>query len=464
MKSIDKKKQVLVIAGEFPPIKTIGRIRTAKFVQHLRNQGWNPIVLTIETTPSTYDKSLEDEIPRDTPVYRTTKVDLEQLIVKTLKSLKSPPNQESTSQTISSQSEAQPISTSASYKQILKDKLIYHAKNILKYLIYIPDDYNLWALTSLTTARKICKEHNISIVYTSLPPFSACYLGYRIKKEFDIPWVVDYRDLWYGDVLREWLPSWRQRLELLIEKFLIQKADAIISVSEQKTEYLKKLIPKTSATWITITNGYDSDIFEPLLEKPRKTNQYINFVYTGRLFKNRKGYAFAEALGQLCEETPELKNQVRIHILGGVSPEIQLRYDKLLTEYNIPELYNFTGDISYQEAMEAQINADYLLLIVDTGATSDGVIPGKLFEYIASRRPIFALTDPGATKEIIEKSRAGVVVPAESVAECKTELKKLLNHAVPEQMYLDDAYLAQFDRKELTQRLANLFDSLSIQR
>ncbi len=88
MKSTAPKKHVLVIAGEFPPIKTIGRIRTAKFVQHLQNEGWNPVVLTIETTPSTYDKSLEDEIPTDIPVYRTRKIDLEQLIVSALKPAK----------------------------------------------------------------------------------------------------------------------------------------------------------------------------------------------------------------------------------------------------------------------------------------------------------------------------------------------------------------------------------------
>jgi glycosyltransferase involved in cell wall biosynthesis len=464
MKSTAPKKHVLVIAGEFPPIKTIGRIRTAKFVQHLQNEGWNPVVLTIETTPSTYDKSLEDEIPTDIPVYRTRKIDLEQLIVSALKPAKYLKNQETPHKDINPQTENNQTTFPPTYKQLVKDKLISNFKNLLKFLIYIPDDYNFWALTSQKTAEKICKEHEISIVYTSLPPFSACILGYRIKTKFDIPWVVDYRDLWFGDVLREWLPTWRQKLELRIEKYFISKADAIISVSEQKTEYLKKLLPKVNTNWLTITNGYDTDIFEPLLAKPRKSNHYLNFVYTGRLFKNRRGYAFAEALGQLCQEMPELINQVRVHILGGVSPEIQHHYNELLTHYQITELYNFTGDISYQEAMEAQINTDYLLLIVDTGATSDGVIPGKLFEYIASRRPIFALTNPGATQEIIEKSRAGVVVPAESVEACKAELKKLLNSDIPDQLDLDEAYLSQFDRKQLTKRLADLFDNLLSQR
>ncbi len=110
--------------------------------------------------------------------------------------------------------------------------------------------------------------------------------------------------------------------------------------------------------------------------------------------------------------------------------------------------------------MQAQVNADYLLLIVDTGATSDGVIPGKLFEYIASQRPIFALTDPGATSDIIKKAKAGLVVPAESVDACYTELKALLAKPVPETVHRDETYLAQFDRKQLSRRLAELFNQL----
>lgn len=461
MKSQIKNKHVLVIAGEFPPIKTIGRIRTAKFVQHLQNEGWTPIVLTIETTPSTYDAALVSEIPDGILVFRTIRTDIEQLLVNLFKPSTERQNQTHIASDTNQQSKDSNVSIFIEFKLILKGKIIYFFKSILKYLIYIPDNYNLWAFQSYKVAEKICRDYDIKIVYTSLPPFSACYLGYKVKSKFNIPWVVDYRDLWFGDVLREWLPTWRQKLELIIEKHLIQKSDLIISVSEQKTEFLKKMLSKTSADWATITNGYDTDIFEPLLANPRKVNQYINFVYTGRLFKNRRGYAFAEALGQLCQETPELKNKVRVHIVGGVSPEIQLRYNEILSQYDITYLYNFTGDIGYQEAMNAQINTDYLLLIVDTGATSDGVIPGKLFEYIASRRPIFALTDPGATQEIIEKSKAGIVVPAESVSECKIELRKLLNKPVPEKLELDETYLSQFERKHLTKRLAALFESLT---
>jgi len=456
-------KKVLIVAGEFPPIKTIGRIRTAKFTQHLRNYGWTPIILSIEPTAETYDSSLENEIATGIQVYRVPKPDIEKFLVNKIKKIlgKTEKNKAlHTSATITDLKLHPTNHENQGSSNKLFNACLNLFKNLLKYIIYLPDDYNVWAYNANKIADQICKEHNISIVYTSLPPFSACHIGYKIKKKHNIPWVVDYRDLWYGDVLREWIPLVRQKLELILEKFYMRQADVIISVSEQKTEYLKKLHPTTKARWETVTNGYDTEIFEPLLALPRKKDQYINFVYTGRLFKNRRGYAFAEALGQLCLEDFSLKDRVRVHILGGVSPEIKARYDEILTSYDIKLTYIFTGDIGYQQSMEAQVNADYLLLIVDTGITSDGVIPGKLFEYIASRRPIFALTDPGATQEIIEKANVGVVVPAESTEQCKIKLKAILQSNPPETIQVDEIYLQQFDRKKLSEKLADIFNNI----
>lgn len=152
---------------------------------------------------------------------------------------------------------------------------------------------------------------------------------------------------------------------------------------------------------------------------------------------------------------------MRVRILGGVAPEIAARYKAILDEYGLHEHFDFPGDVAYAQAMDAQVNCDYLLLIVDTGETSDGVIPGKLFEYVAARRPIFALCDPGATQQIIERAGLGTVVNAEDVAACEEKLKELLSQPVPRKLEPDEAYLAQFDRRNITARLARLLDQVS---
>ncbi len=200
MSNSKSDKKVLIIAGEFPPIKTIGRLRTAKFAQHLQSLGWTPIILTLETNASNHDSSLENEIVAGMEIYRVAKPDVEQSIVRCIKSLLKSPPQNDTNNTQEKTATVTAVKQNHPSKSSLKDSAIHIFKQILKYIVYTPDDFNLWAYQAEKIACDICNKHTIDVVYTTLPPFSSCYVGYKIKSKYNIPWVVDYRDLWYGDV------------------------------------------------------------------------------------------------------------------------------------------------------------------------------------------------------------------------------------------------------------------------
>lgn len=469
-------RTLLVIAGEFPPLKTIGRIRTVKFVEHLRAHGWKAIVVTLEPSgrESNYDLRLLAEIADGIEVIRLPLVDLEARIARAAKRLlglggstselavdqRSDKEPGTPFQDTAAISIPRPTGTIAG--RSLLDRAHAAVRWFLKQFIFIPDDYLSWAKVATKECLRLCAERRIDAIYTTLPPFSSAYVGHDLRRATGLPWIVDYRDLWYGDVLREWLPEWRKRHELRIEKRLLREADVIVTVSEPKTAYMQRLHPKLKARWETLTNGYDDDIYGDRVRTRPVGQGSIEFVYTGRLFKNRRGYAFAEALGRLYETDPQRAENVRVRIFGGVEPEIRAHYDEILARYGIAHLYDFAGDVSYNTAMEAQINCDYLLLIVDTGETSDGVIPGKLFEYVAARRPIFALCDPGVTQKIIERAGLGKAVPAESVEACEAMLRQWLARPVPEQVEADTAYLNQFDRREITSRFAALLDQIVV--
>jgi glycosyltransferase involved in cell wall biosynthesis len=458
------RRTVLVVAGEFPPVKTIGRLRTLKFVRHLEAYGWQAIVLTVAPNGTTVvaDPALADEVPAGLDVRRVACPDLEGAAARAVKRLLGRGGGSSAA-VAGGATPAPSAASSADRGPGLLDRLHRLLRRFLRHYVEVPDSYNLWAWRAARVAAELRAERRIDLVYTTLPPFSAAWVGYRLRRA-GLPWVADYRDLWTGDVLREWLPAWRTGLERGIERRVIGKADAIITVSEQKTDYVRRLIggpamSRVRPRWATITNGYDVEEFAGL-QRRREPDGTITFVFTGRLFKNRCGYAFCEALGELKRENPALASPVRVHFLGGVSPEIRARFDRIIGEHGLEGQFFFPGDIPYAEAKQAQIDADYLLLIVDTGATSDGVIPGKLFEYVAARRPIFALTDPGATASIIRDGRLGWVVDAEDTAGCKTLLAEVLAQKVPEVLAPDEAYLQQFDRRRLTARLAELFDAV----
>lgn len=453
-------RTALVVAGEFPPVKTIGRIRTAKFVRHLQDCGWKVVVLTVAPNGSTViaDPALAGEVPEGASVVRVAVPDLEAGVARTVKRLLGRGGGAPASR---SAGPAQPAKAPAPPPAApgLLDRLHGSLRHVLRHYVELPDSYNLWAWRARHVAERLCAEHRVDIVYTTLPPFSAAWLGHRLRRRLGLPWVADYRDLWTGDVLREWLPAWRTAIERRIERRLIAGADAVITVSEQKTDYVRRLIGRSVPRWDTITNGYDVEEFAGL-QRRRQPDGTISFVFTGRLFKNRCGYAFCEALGELKRENPTLASRARVRFLGGVSPEIRARFDAIIARHGLEGQFDFPGDLPYAEAKQAQVDADYLLLIVDTGATSDGVIPGKLFEYVAARRPIFALTDPGATATIIRDGKLGVVVGAEDAAGCKTLLETVLAAPVPELLAPDEEYLRQFDRRRLAERLAALFDEL----
>lgn len=464
--SHDPTRTLLVIAGEFPPLKTIGRIRTVKFVEHLRAHGWKCIVLTLDPSgrEPNYDASLLAEIADGVEVIRLPLVDLEVKIARFAKRLLG--RGDSTGEGFARNPAAAGEGASTRAPQAGRSGLLDRAHGAVRWvfrnLVDIPDSYALWARAATREGLRLCAERRIDAIYTTLPPFSSIFVGHALRRKTGLPWVVDYRDLWYGDVLREWLPTWRKRLELRLEKRLLRAADLVITVSEPKTAYMQRLHPHVKARWETLTNGYDIELYDTRGRTRPFGAGKRQFVYTGRLFKNRRGYAFAEALGRIHQSDPELAEQVSVRILGGVDREIRARYDEILARYGVAHLYDFAGDVGYAEAMDAQVNCDYLLLIVDTGETSDGVIPGKLFEYVAARRPIFALCDPGATQQIIERAKLGRAVPAESVEASEQMLREWLAQQVPEKVESDDNYLAQFDRRAITGRFAALLDQLLV--
>jgi glycosyltransferase involved in cell wall biosynthesis len=455
------ERTLLVIAGEFPPLKSIGRIRTVKFVEHLRAHGWRAVVVTLEPSgrEANFDVRLEAEIPEGVTVVRAPLVDLEAEVADAVKRLLGrKPGVPAQPSAATGTPAVAPVAAHVPPSPSLMDRAHALTRHVLKHFVYIPDDYRRWARQALGLCREICRNQHIDAVYTTLPPFSSAFVGQALKRETGLPWVVDYRDLWYGDVLREWLPAWRTRLELRMERRLLRDADVIVTVSEPKTAYMRRLHPAVPARWETLTNGYDDELYGDRARTRPFDTPTLEFVYTGRLFKNRRGYAFAEALGRLHRSDPDLASRVVVRILGGVEPVIRATYDEILQRHGIAHLYRFEGDVDYHAAMSAQVNCDYLLLIVDTGETSDGVIPGKLFEYVAARRPIFALCDPGATQQIIERAGLGRAVPAEDADACEALLRDWLSRPVPETVAADEDYLRQFDRKVITERFARLLD------
>ncbi|MBW2660897.1 MAG: glycosyltransferase [Deltaproteobacteria bacterium] len=450
------KKRVLIIAGEFPPFKTIGRIRTVKWCQHLPALGWEPAVLTLAgDSPGPRDEATLEEIPEGTQVFRATWPRPKETVVGLVKSLLGKIKNET-------QSSAR-INNSASIKEIQKsgspDGKPFRASDLLgiwdhfaRTNLLIPDSYLLWSLTAIHKGLQAINTFQPHVIFATAPPFTDLLVGSFLSRWSGIPWIADYRDLWTGDVLREWVPGWRQSVEIALERHLLKSAAAVVTVSKPKTQFMRKRVPSLPADrFYTITNGYDPDEYEDLTPEGQEPGVF-RFVYTGRLFKNRRGYELLEAMGQFFERKPEMRGKFRVEYYGGVAPEIAERMDNLIRTYGLEDMICFHPDVPFQKSKALQKGADVLLLIVDTGETTSGVIPGKLFEYVATKRPILCISKDGATSEIIRKGKLGWVIKPGDVEGIINMLSSLIEVESVE-FNPEIQYLSQFERKKLASSL-----------
>lgn len=459
-------RRVLIVAVEFPPVKGIGRLRPLKFCQHLQALGWETAVLTLtEGDMQPVDRATLDEIPDGTRVFRVPLPRPRERLVLAVKRLLGrgrPVDAEATGAMPGNESVPGPVTHAASASGLissLKRGVAWMDRFIHRH-VQIPDDLVLWWPPAVRQGVRIVDEFRPDVILATAPHFTSLIVGAHLSRRTGVPWVADYRDLWTGDVLRAWVPAWRQRLELALERRVVSTAGAVVTVSGPKTEVMRGRLPRLpDEALVTITNGYDPEEFEGV-EPEGQTPGVLRIVYAGRLFKNRRGYELLEAAGGLLRERPDLAGRFRFEYYGGRAPEIVARMDELVTRHGLEPVFRFFPDVPYRRSKALQKGADVLLLIVDGGETTSGVIPGKLFEYIAAGRPILCVAEEGATPEIIRRGRLGWVERPGDVAGIQARLARILD-AEDGVFDPDQDYVRGFERRHLVTRLARVLEQVA---
>jgi len=450
--------RLLIVAAEFPPMKGIGRLRPLKFCQHLRKFGWETAVLAPrEGDLEPFDPATLNEIPSDTKVYRAPLPKPKTRVVDWLKAKRKRDIGESS--IAGTKRSLVELRSSSSNLGSAAGKLLGAFDRFSRRYLLIPDDLVLWTLPAIRVGVDAIAEFQPHVILATAPHFTNFVVGWQLARRGGLPWIADYRDLWTGDVLRDWVPAWRRRLEVVAERRIIGSAAAVITVSAPKTEFVRERVAgRDCSRFVTITNGFDVDEFEHV-ESEGSAPGKVRIVYAGRLFKNRRGYELIEAAGQVLAQHPEWRERLRIEYYGGVSPEIADHMQTLIANWALSETVFFFADVSYARSKALQKGADLLLLIVDRGETTSGVIPGKVFEYMAAKRPILCIAEPGATSDIVEQGNLGYVHAPGDVKGLAKTLVGLLGG--PGTSFAPrESYVAQFDRRNSVEQLANLLEDV----
>lgn len=429
-------RRVLIIVHDFPPCGGGGVMRTLKFVKYLPSFGWMPIVLTVDESyydPAMVDNSWLRDIPVGVEIIRTPSL--------------------------------RPRRASLTEEGQFNAGVVGHAiwrlpraikRRLAGKLLVQQDDGFLWNLYARRAIRRLAKSRHIDIVFSSSPPHSVQLLGLLAKRALRKPWVADFRDGWVDDPLYRAEFGVRRTIDRSLERRVIQNADMVISATETIDEWFRErhrdLCPPKHAV---ITNGFDPEDFRHNATSDRGLDGAMRVVYAGALSSTRSGIPFLEALDVALARGEIPVGGIRVELCGKVDTDTQALASRIPGVTVDPLL-------PHEEAIAKMRSADVLLLV--GSQRSPDALTGKLFEYIASRHPILALTPEGALAQLIARENIGEVAPVDDVDRIRLALVGLYTKHARGQLAscyrLNETLLASLDRRQQAQRLADIFDSL----
>jgi len=257
-------KKILMILYNYPPDQSIGTLRGIGFVKYLPKYGWQPVVITRDWKDEKYP--LEE--PKGVKVFRTEYSDILQFFRRGGKSIKKEENLIDL-----------PITGLEIAKERIRGKISFLIKEILVY----PDENIGWENFAIQQSREIIIKEKPDIIFSSSPPATSHIIASKLKEEFNIPWVADFRDLWTQNPTQHNPHTFlRKIVETRLERKTLRKADALITISKPASENLFLLHNKRAEV---ITNGFDIDDFKDI-SIPLTKNFTITF--TGQTYCTRR--------------------------------------------------------------------------------------------------------------------------------------------------------------------------------
>lgn len=320
---------------------------------------------------------------------------------------------------------------------------------------FIPDARKFWVNPSAEYLKVFLQKENIDTIVTSGPPHSLHLIGLKLKKQLpNLNWLADFRDPWtqisYHKELK--LTSWAAKKHEDLEREVMQKADVVLATSYADGENFKKIGAKRVEV---ITNG-----FEEVKQQIEKEHNYFHLTYSGGLEMLRNPVALWKALAEISNENQSFREDFKLNFYGSLADDVKQSIVKQGLQTNLI----VHGYVSHQESLNAINSANILILTNFDNVASKGIIPGKLFEYMATGNPILAIGPADADVEkILHKTKAGNYFSHEQVAEMKNYILSIYNQWLknPYQKFeTNENEVQQFNRKNLTSKLVEVVNSL----
>jgi glycosyltransferase involved in cell wall biosynthesis len=406
-----------MVAFHFPPVEVSSGVqRTLRFVQHLLDHGWHPLVLSAH--PRAYTHTSDDLLPQIPPG----------VIVKRAFALDA----------------ARHLAVAGRYAG-------FTAR---------PDRWRAWELGAIPAGLALIREHRPDVIWSTYPIATAHLIAYRLHRLTGIPWIADFRD----PMAQEGYPTdpriWKafQR----IEQAAARHATRLVFVTPSALELYRARYPSVPAhRFVMIENGYDEESFvaaERALNPAPLNADCFTLLHSGIVYPSeRDPRALFEALGRMKAGGRISSASLRLRFRAPRHPEL---LHQLATRSGTEDLVEILPPLPYRDALQEMLQSDGLLVM--QGANCNEQIPAKLYEYFRARRPILGLADPdGDTGKVMREAGVPVIARLEDAQAVEAALDRYLGevHAGDGPVLLSPATLSAMSRRARAGALAELLDA-----
>jgi len=430
-------RKVLIITYYWPPSGGGGVQRWLKFSKYFSELGWEPIIYTPENPEyPALDENLLSEIPENMKVVKTRIWEPYGLYKKFTNRKK----------------DAKIATGFTSEKGELSSA--EKASRWVRGNLFIPDARKYWIKPSARFLKNFLAENEIKTVITTGPPHSMHLIGLKLKKSSGVSWVADFRDPWtnidYIDELR--LTTNSSAKHDLLETEVLKSADIVVTIGGQmKKEFSQKV---NSHKIHVIPNGFDEADFNG---EKSDLDQKFTLAHIGSFSPARNIKSFWQAVSECAYEDDSFKQNLEIKLVGAVDASVI----ETAKNFSLEENLVLISYVPHNEVVKITSSAQVLCLFVNKTRNAEGIITGKIFEYLKSERPILAIgPKTGDLAKILKSVQADEILDYDELSDIKVRLKTLFQQWKDHKLQRKYSSLSQYERENLAKTYVALLEEI----
>lgn len=317
---------------------------------------------------------------------------------------------------------------------------------------FTPDAKVLWVKPSVEFLTDYLTENQVDVIISTGPPHSMHLIAQQLKESFDIPWMADFRDPWTDLYYNKefFQLGFAKRKNKRLEEKVLKSADVVVTVGNE----LKKYFERFNSNVEVIPNGFDDEVEH---DEKIELSQKFSLSYIGLLPKSSLPTNLLMAIQCLIDENSDFKNDIELNFIGDIHESVSA----LIHELQLSNYTNFFGYVPHKEAIKYQKSAQVLLVLIPNVDGNKGIITGKVFEYMAANRPIFALGPiNGDLQSILTNSNAGTIIDYDDYAKIKSVIIDLYTKFKTQKLAIRSKGIEKYHRRNLTKQLAAIIKQI----